>query len=193
MPLPVSVRVAEIKDVEAIGTLHAAAWHAAYTDVVPKVFLDGLKPEHKIALWQQVLSAPVEAGSILVAEQEQEQDDPSASHASGVVGFLSFGSAPAQAGNEKDKTGKTPPKNGEVRALYIEPRHWSAGVGQCLWTEALERLAGTGHTTVSVSVFARNARAIRFYQAAGLAASGAGETEIGGATVATLDFSKALE
>ena len=86
-----------------------------------------------------------------------------------LVGWIAFGPS-----RDQDAT----PQAGEIWALYVTPLHWSRGVGRQLWLRARERLAEQGYKRVSVWVLAENARAIKFYRAAGFAADPSGQKEV---------------
>lgn len=126
-------------------------------------FLAGLSVERRENSWRQVLA---EAQSELLVGRVD----------SSLVGFASFG---------KSRDADAPPKRGELWALYVHPDAWSTGVGRKLWDAARNRLAGQGHSSVSLWVLERNVRAIRFYAATGfdVEPSSEKEFEIGGAVV----------
>ena len=108
-----------------------------------------------------------------------------------VLGFVSFGSADdsPEPGGEAMKA----PRKGELRAIYVDPQHLSEGVGKCLWMAAREKMVNLGYSTVVVSVFAGNERAVRFYHKAGFTKSQTGQTMVGGETVGTIQLSKTLQ
>src|SRR6266480_768801 len=83
----------------------------------------------------------------------------------------------------------------EVWAIYVAPSSWSSGVGRMLWHRAQERMLEQGFKTVSAWVFTQNARAIRFYSAAGFAPdlSSVKEFELGGEQVQEIRYARALE
>ena len=78
-----------------------------------------------------------------------------------IVGWTSFGAS---------RDADAPANTGEIMAIYLAPEAWSSGVGRALWLAALDRMTAQGFTTVTLWVIAGNARAIRFYTAAGFAA-----------------------
>ncbi|CAD0092598.1 unnamed protein product [Aureobasidium vineae] len=177
------VRAAVLLDAEAIAQIHVVAWCAAYVDIVPQTHLDSLTIRDKVTLWKHILSDPVKAAKILVAEEQAQ--------VTRLLGFVSFGDAAAPSPNHKALVdGST--KTGELRAIYVDPQDWSKGAGRRLWMAAQQQLVEAQFTTVVVLVLARNERAIRFYEAAGFGKDGAGLIEIGGASLETVRLTKAL-
>jgi GNAT superfamily N-acetyltransferase len=78
-----------------------------------------------------------------------------------IVGFASVG--PSQ----------DPDGDGELYAIYVEPRYWGAGFGRELMAAAEQRLRELGHREAFLWVFEDNPRAHRFYEAAGWELEGA--------------------
>ena len=183
----IDVKFATPGDAEAIGHIQVASWRAAYQDIVPESYLNSLTANDKIPHWQRILADPMTAASILIARGDGSPN-PTGSQ---VLGFLSFGSADDQSEGDEGTT-KEISRQAELRAIYIAPQHFSKGVGQCLWAAAQQKLTDANYSTVVVWVFAGNERAIRFYRSAGFTKSQAGETEIGGTTVTTLQLIKTL-
>jgi ribosomal protein S18 acetylase RimI-like enzyme len=72
-----------------------------------------------------------------------------------VAGFVSVG-----ASRDGDS-------NGELFAIYVDPDHWSTGVGRALITAGEERLRELGYTDAILWVLDDNPRARRFYERAG--------------------------
>lgn len=157
------IRAALPEDCRAVAEVHVASWRAAYADILDPVFLDGLSVERREESWRQVLSSgdsELLLGCI----------------GSSVVGFASVGPS---------RDADAPPRRGELWALYVHPQSWSTGAGRDLWRAALARLQSLGFSSVSLWVLQRNARAIRFYSAAGFTVEvGSGkEFGLGGAKV----------
>lgn len=75
-----------------------------------------------------------------------------------VVGFAGYGSS----GNAPD--------TGELSALYVLPEYWGTGAAKQLFDAVREMLSA--YRTVGLWVLKENARAIRFYEKCGFAATG---------------------
>jgi ribosomal protein S18 acetylase RimI-like enzyme len=164
MVTSINVKPATLEDAEAIGQIQTASWRATYQGIVPDAFLATLSAKDKTAMWQRILTNPnpVKAGDILVARK----DDPSDQAIPQVLGFVSFGSADdsSKFGTKRDTEVS---RQGELRAIYVDPQHLSEGVGRCLWAAAEEKMIDMKYSTIVVLVFAGNVRAVRFYQKAG--------------------------
>jgi GNAT superfamily N-acetyltransferase len=63
--------------------------------------------------------------------------------------------------------------NGELYAIYVDPRHWGTGIGRELLHAGESRLRELGHSSAFLWVFEDNPRARRFYEAADWSTDGA--------------------
>jgi ribosomal protein S18 acetylase RimI-like enzyme len=151
------------EDCRSVAEVHVASWRAAYAGILSDEYLAGLSVERREQSWLQVLA---EARSELLIGRV----------GSSVVGFSSFG---------KSRDSDAPPDQGELWALYVHPNAWSTGAGRKLWRASHARLSAQGHSSVSLWVLERNARAIRFYVSAGFAMDPGSEKEfeLGGVSV----------
>jgi GNAT superfamily N-acetyltransferase len=165
------VRCADVSDAAAIAALHVRAWQWAYAGLIPTAYLDSLSarlPDRE-RVWQARLGQPAPAASTWVAE-----------HAERIVGFASIGRS-----RDADATAET----GEVGALYLEPAVVGTGVGRALFARAADELRRLGFRIATLWVLETNARARRFYEAAGWRSDGASKTEnIGGVDVVELRY-----
>jgi ribosomal protein S18 acetylase RimI-like enzyme len=143
-----NVRAAAPADVEAIATIHVAAWRAAYRGHMPDAYLDSLTVEQRSTRWANALarSGP---GHIAVAEQ----------------GFCYYGPT-----RDKDLQG------GEIYALYVHPDAWRQGTGRALCQHAERHAASLELDTVTLWVLKANEPARRFYERMGYAPDGAERT-----------------
>ncbi len=149
----VTVRRAALADAPAIGRVHVRAWRAAYRGQMPDDYLDGLRPEDRAAYWDGVLRREDLPGVVLVAERDGE-----------VVGFAAAGPSP------------DPEGAGELFAINLDPDHWGTGAGRALLEAAQAELDRMGFAESVLWVLPGNARARRFYEAAGWAADGTEKT-----------------
>jgi GNAT superfamily N-acetyltransferase len=149
------VRSAGVEDAGSIGEVHVRSWQGAYRGLIPQEYLDGLDPQQSARTWVRIIgSLERPRAGVLIAEDAGE-----------VLGFASFGPT-------RDE-GEDPLRTGEVTAIYLDPAAWSAGSGRALMSGALERLASAGYQQATLWVLDTNARARRFYQAAGFEPDGA--------------------
>jgi GNAT superfamily N-acetyltransferase len=116
---------------------------------MPDAYLDGLRPEDRAAHWEGVLRRDDLVGTILVVERD-----------GAVVGFAAVGPAQEPAGA------------GELYAINLDPDHWGTGAGRALLGAAQAELARLGFADTVLWVLPANARARRFYEAAGWVADG---------------------
>jgi ribosomal protein S18 acetylase RimI-like enzyme len=145
----VTVRPATTADAPAMGRLHVRAWQAAYRGHMPDAYLDGLSPTGRAAYWDEALRREGRRGVVLVAERARE-----------VVGFAAAGPSP------------DPEGAGELYSINVDPGAWGTGAGRALLQAAQAELARLGFDEAVLWVLPANARARRFYEAAGWVADG---------------------
>ena len=162
-----TLRPGRLDDAPALGRLHVATWREAYRGMLPDAYLDGLEPLDWEAMHRQALRQGDDTGrQTLVVET-----------ASGLTGFAIAGPA-----RDRDLAAGTH----EVYALYLRQAAWGAGVGRALFDRA--RWTG-GDAGAVVWVLEANARARRFYAAAGFVPDGTHRDEgVGGAPVRHLRY-----
>lgn len=150
----VEVRPAVVDDAEQIAEVHVRSWQAAYRGLLPQDYLDRLDPAGRVESSRRML---------------QEADLPrsgtlAATEGGYLVGFAHIGPARDE---DADHT------VGEVFAIYLAPRAWGKGYGRELMSGALARLGEAGYQQATLWVLDSNARARRFYEAAGFQPDGA--------------------
>jgi ribosomal protein S18 acetylase RimI-like enzyme len=139
---------ATLDDCRAVAEVHVESWQHAYKRTLPAPYLASLSVAEREAMWRRTV--------------EQRPSQVLAARTAGqVVGFVSFGASRDDA---------APPECAEVRAIYVRPAFWSAGVGWQLWLAARQRILEAGYKTVTLWVIASNERAIQFYERAGFSA-----------------------
>jgi GNAT superfamily N-acetyltransferase len=142
-------REAEIRDADAIGRVHVAAWRAAYRGTMSDAFLDALDAAGRASRWRARLERGFDAGQQLFVAED----------GGALVGFAGIG--PERGGPA-----------GELYAINLEPRAWGSGIGAALLAHATRALAGLGHREAVLWVVRDNARARRFYEREGWRADG---------------------
>jgi ribosomal protein S18 acetylase RimI-like enzyme len=152
----IRVRPAAPPDAPAMGRVHVRAWQAAYRGQLPDAYLDDLRAEDRAAYWDGALRREGRRGVVLVAERDGE-----------VVGFAAAGPSP------------DPEGAGELFAIDLDPAHWGTGAGRALLEAAQAELDRMGFAEWVLWVLPGNARARRFYEAAGWAFDGTERTSEG--------------
>jgi ribosomal protein S18 acetylase RimI-like enzyme len=149
------IRAAVVGDAAQIAGVHVRSWQDAYRGLMPQEFLDGLDPAQRAEMWVRITSRVDGTRSgVLVAEDE-----------TAVRGFVAFG--PTRDG------GEDPGLVGEISSIYLAREAWGTGCGRGLMAKALARLAEAGYQQATLWVVDSNARARRFYEAAGFQLDGA--------------------
>jgi ribosomal protein S18 acetylase RimI-like enzyme len=165
------IRPAQPDDAPGIATVHVRTWQRAYRGIVPDAYLDGLSVQRRQEQWREALVN----GSTEVWVAESGLD---------VIGWIAFGAA-----RDADAASGT----GELQALYVLPEHWSSGVGRALWLTARARLAERRFARATLWVLRDNARAIRFYVAAGFAPALDKAITIGGKELIEVRYEAPIE
>jgi GNAT superfamily N-acetyltransferase len=139
------VRPASLRDAKPIAEIHVAAWQAAASRSAPSDTMHGLSVERCQAYWREAINLC--EPQVLVATENDK-----------VIGFVGF---------DRSRDKGTPSSTGEIWALYVNPAHWSRGVGLALWDASRDGLQEEGCTKVSVWMPMRFERSMRFVELAG--------------------------
>jgi len=163
--MQVSIRPARVEDAPALARIHVASWRSAYTDVVPKSYLDQLDVPQRQARWSRIL-------------RERESKTFVAETMAGVVGFVSVGKAREWAG----------PGTGELYALYVAEEHKRRGVGTRLFHAGVESLDADDHHGMMLWVFAKDPSGRAFYEKLGGVAGPTKVEELSGVAVEEVSY-----
>jgi ribosomal protein S18 acetylase RimI-like enzyme len=156
----VSIRPAQPRDAAAIAQIHVRTWQTAYRGQLPDTYLTSLDAEldQRTARWElSIANAASRRQHQLVAQVGDR-----------VVGFVTFGPSEDE---------PVDPHVGQIYAIYVDPSHWDRGHGRELFAAAVRGLTDAGFGAATLWVLETNARARRFYEAAGWVADGAKKTE----------------
>jgi RimJ/RimL family protein N-acetyltransferase len=142
-------RAPELKDVEALGTVHVLAWQAAYRGgLMPDEYLDSLSAEERAEMWRTWLEQPLGPRRARFVIED----------ASGtVIGFILVG---PEGGDEDTPTG-------ELFAINVDPDRWGTGAGRSLHDAGVDALIEAGFDRAVLWVHPDNARARSFYESLG--------------------------
>lgn len=174
------IRRANDRDAMAIATVHVRSWQAAYPGLIPQEYLDGLRPEGRVAGWRQALVATdwPRAGVLLIVDDDPSVHDRSArSGAGGVAGFSHV--CPTR-DDDLD-----PAVTGEVTSIYLAPEAWGSGNGVALLAASIDQMVEAGYETATLWALDTNARARRFYEIGGWKTDGATKVHDWGTFVCT--------
>lgn len=179
-PMTIEVRRAVPGDARWMGSIHVAAWRAAYRGVMPDEYLDGLDEQEIAAVWRERLVSGLSdrapagvASSTLVAELDGR-----------VVAMAAVG---------PDRSHPDDASTGELWMLNADPAAWGTGAAVALHRVACDELAARGYGGAALWVVEENARARRFYEREGWTDDGETKTElIGGAVVSEHRYRRPL-
>lgn len=152
------VRPATTGDVDRIAHVHVRSWQSAYPGLMPQDYLDAQDPAQRAVQWRRWFDEPPPRLHVVVADHPED----------GVIGFAVV--APYRAEEGEVHPGE---HVGELGAIYALAEHWGTGVGRGLIDAAVGELVAEGFTEAVLWVIEGNARARRFYEAAGWAPDGA--------------------
>jgi ribosomal protein S18 acetylase RimI-like enzyme len=136
-------------DIDAVAELHVRTWQRAYAGIMPATVLDSLDPAR---FAERRRHTPVPPGARTIVA-----DDGGT-----IAGFASFGPYRVQG-----TIGEFDSSAGELYAIYVDPGHWSTGVGRELMAAVIAAVTGT-YPELRLWVLEENERARRFYERAGL-------------------------
>lgn len=157
------------EDAVSASRIFAMSWKVAYRGIFSDTLLDTLALDR----WVPVFEKGIEAGSPALAILSVAGADAAA---------ISYG--PAESSG---------PGEAELHALYALPAYWGGGVAARLLAHAVEALAADGMVSVRLFVAEPNARARRFYEKHGFAATGqTRRLETFGEAVQTLEYFRKL-
>ena len=163
-------------DADAMGSVHARAWRAAYSGgLMPDEFLESLSAQVRAEMWRQRLAQPVADRSARFVVE-----DPTGV----VVGFARVGPE----GREAEARG------GELYVINVDPDSWGTGAGPALHESALDALRDAGFERAVLWVHLENRRARRFYETRGWQTDGVERIEtIRGVEVPEVRYSLNLD
>ncbi len=141
------------QDARGIAEVHVATWRAAYRDLLPPSFLNGLSVDNRERMWREELRVMHAERAPWVAEAAGQ-----------IVGFVSAGAS---------RNDDARPGEAEVYAIYVLPGCWDRGVGGTLLTHAERDLVSHGYTEATLWCLTDNTRGRAFYERAGWRLDGA--------------------
>ena len=143
------VRRATTDDVDAIVTLHARSWQVAYRGLIPDAMIDRVVTQR---------AARAERIGTVVTDPDDRRRAWVVVHRGVVVGFSIVGPS---------RDPEAPDDTGEVHTIYLDPDVFGMGMGHLLLARVTRDLRDQGYRRAILWVLEANARARRFYEAAG--------------------------
>jgi ribosomal protein S18 acetylase RimI-like enzyme len=167
------IRSAVFADAARLAEIHIQSWQAAYAEILPADFLDGLGDElsKRTEQWQDWLSTESPQRSVLVVVDGDK-----------LVGFAHFGPS-----GDKDRRG-----TGELYSMYLDPARYRQGWGTDLMDAVFGELRAGGFRGASLWVMTANTAARAFYEGAGWEADGAETDHCVGITIPAVRYRRAL-
>lgn len=130
------IRRANEHDALGIAKVHITSWKETYKGIVSQHYLDSLKEEDRLKLWEKSLSQKSNASPVFVAINAEQE----------IVGFASFG---------KERTGKFE-ADGELYAVYILEGYKRNKLGLKLLVEGVTDLLNQNYSSMLVWVLEEN-------------------------------------
>ncbi len=160
MPDPrIAVRRATADDARAMARIHARSWLTAYRGLLPDELIANVVANEsgRAERWRRRLADATASGGVLVATRDDR-----------VVGLAFWGPS-----GDEDAS----PDTAEVQAIYLDPDAIGHGVGRELFAAVVTDVESHGYPAMTLWVLTANARARRFYEAAGWVPDGTSKVE----------------
>jgi len=155
-----TVRVATVDDAAAIGRVHVRGWRWAYRELLAGAAFLQTPEEAMGERWRTLLHDATPDDRTWVAEVDGS-----------VAGICHTGPC---------RDADAQPGWMEVQSVYLGAEELAGrGIGRTLMNHALDDMRTRGATAVTLWVLRDNARARRFYAAAGFVADGTEKVDVG--------------
>lgn len=130
------IRRASPEDAVAIATVHVKSWKETYSGVISHDFLDSLKIEERLLIWEKILSQPADITPVFVAVNSNNE----------IIGFASFG---------RERTKKST-ADSELYAIYILDQYKRRKAGLELLLSGVNELLLQKYNSMLVWVLEEN-------------------------------------
>jgi GNAT superfamily N-acetyltransferase len=148
---------ADREDAFGVAKVHVQAWREAYRGLIPAVVLESLSVSQRTETWRAIL------------QDETNRTFLACGGGREVLAFINLG--PYRDG-DLEGAGLV-----ELRALYVRPDQWRAGIGGALVELALGECRAMGARQVVLWVLASNEAAKAFYRVMGFQLDGGTKVE----------------
>lgn len=138
-----SIRYANVEDIDILASVHSQSLRAAYKDIIPDDILENdFSVERRRAGFTRELDKKRPFNVIAI-----DDDNP--------VGLLSFGDS-RHIKVDEDTT--------ELWRIYLLPQYWGSGFGKQIFSWGINEIKSRGFKKVILWVLEENIRARRFYE-----------------------------
>ncbi|MGA9226486.1 MAG: GNAT family N-acetyltransferase [Mesobacillus sp.] len=161
------IRRAEAGDALGIARVHIESWKETYAGIISQEYLDSLKIEDRMGLWEKSLSQTPQLSPVFVAVNAENN----------IVGFASYG---------KERTGKFN-ADGELYAIYILKKYQREKLGLKLLQAGVYELLEQNYTSMLVWVLEENISR-KFYESLLAVKTGEETDKIAGKEVVELAY-----
>lgn len=161
------IRRAEVGDAPGIARVHIESWKETYTGIISQEYLDSLKIEDRLGLWEKSLSQTSTLSPVFVALNEENK----------IVGFASYGKKRTEKFNA----------DGELNAIYILKKYQREKLGLKLIQAGVNELIEQNYTSMLVWVLEEN-KSRNFYESLQAVKSGEETDNIAGKEVIELAY-----
>jgi GNAT superfamily N-acetyltransferase len=184
------IRRATENDAMAIAKVHVRSWQAAYPGLIPQDYLDGLRPEGRLAGWQEILGSTnwPWAGMLVLVDEAGGTETSGAVTSGTVTGGTVTGSGTITGFSHMCPSRDDdldPATTGEITSIYLAPEAWGGGNGLALIQASIATLVTAGYETACLWALDTNAKARRFYEIGGWTLDGATKIHDWGTFVCT--------
>lgn len=147
--MSMQIKKANPDDAKIISSIHAASWKATFQGSIPQPYLDDLKADFWIEMFQEWITNN-KATALIMYENEVP------------IGCIAYGAL-----RDETLVGW-----GEIISLYFIPSHCGKGYGQQLFQTAVSELSKAGMKNISLWVLKENNYARTFYKKMGFRHNG---------------------
>lgn len=138
------IKQAQLQDSQELAQVHIKSWQQAYQGIINQNYLDNLKYDDYLKLWENILSKPKDYEITFVMTIKNK-----------IVGFISVGKAREDFGFEA-----------ELYAIYLLKEYHGKGLGQQLFLKAINWLKDNNFKSMYCWVLQDNPT-YKFYEKSG--------------------------
>jgi GNAT superfamily N-acetyltransferase len=150
------LRYAAMDDIHGMGRVYVDTWKAAYQNMIPKEYLDGLTIEGWEEKYRSRFSK-TEGYHVAVLTDADK-----------IIGVMSF---------MKTRDTDLPNNCGEIVSIYVLQEYWHQGLGKMMLDWAVKELQKLGFTGCALWTLEDNLRAQRAYEHFGFERDGARQSQ----------------